>query len=89
MIQVRKNVFETNSSSTHSLVMAEKSEFDKWEKGEVLYCNCWWSSKDNRFEEGKTNEDILFLYEIFRHCQNIVHFNEGLYLYRINEEFFL
>ena len=26
MIQIRKNVFETNSSSTHSLVMAVKSE---------------------------------------------------------------
>lgn len=54
MIQVRKNVFETNSSSTHSLVMAVKSDFDKWEKGEVYYCNSWWSSKDkNRFTEGK------------------------------------
>ena len=53
MITIRKNVFETNSSSTHSLVMAEKSEFDKWENGEVLYCNCWWSSQGNRFEEGK------------------------------------
>lgn len=41
---------------------------------------------NHRFEEGKTNEDILFLYEIFRNCKTIVHTNEGLYLYRINEE---
>lgn len=41
---------------------------------------------NHRFEEGKTNEDILFLYEIFRNCKNIVHTNEGLYLYRVNEE---
>lgn len=55
MIQVRKNVFETNSSSTHSLVMAVKSDFDKWEKGEVYYCNCWYSHKGDKyhFEEGK------------------------------------
>ena len=41
MIQVRKNVFETNSSSTHSLVMAVKSEFDKWTAGEYYYCKSW------------------------------------------------
>ena len=42
MIQIRKNVFETNSSSTHSLVMAVASEFDKWESGEYYYCNSWY-----------------------------------------------
>ena len=34
--QIRKGVFETNSSSTHSLVMCLKSDFDRWENGEVL-----------------------------------------------------
>lgn len=54
MIQIRENVFETNSSSTHSLVMAVESDFRKWEKGEVYYCNNWRSSKDkNKFTEGK------------------------------------
>lgn len=56
MVQVRKNVFETNSSSTHSLVIAEASEFDKWVKGEVYYCESWWSSKPEdkkKFESGK------------------------------------
>lgn len=38
MIQVRKNVFETNSSSTHSMVIAMESEFDKWVSGELLVC---------------------------------------------------
>ena len=44
MVQVRKGVFETNSSSTHSLVMAVQSEFDKWENGELYYCE-WFGSK--------------------------------------------
>jgi hypothetical protein len=60
MIQVRKNVFETNSSSTHSLVMAVKSEFDKWQSGEYYYCNSWYSFSEkeapeefkNKFKEG-------------------------------------
>ena len=34
--QIRKGIFETNSSSTHSLVMCLKSDFDRWENGEVL-----------------------------------------------------
>lgn len=35
MRQIRKGVFETNSSSTHSLVMATATEFDRWIKGDV------------------------------------------------------
>ena len=35
--QIRKNVFETNSSSTHSLTLCSKEEFDAWERGETLF----------------------------------------------------
>ena len=34
--QIRRGVFETNSSSIHSLVMCLKSDYDRWEKEEVL-----------------------------------------------------
>lgn len=34
--QIRKGVFETNSSSTHSLTMMMKSDYKRWEK-EGLY----------------------------------------------------
>lgn len=37
--QIRRGVFETNSSSTHSLTMCSESEYDKWVKGELLYDN--------------------------------------------------
>ena len=53
MIQVRKNVFETNSSSTHSLVMAVASDFDRWEAGEVYYCHYIWRDARDKFEIGK------------------------------------
>ena len=36
MIQVRTGVFETNSSSTHSLTICLLSDFKKWKNGEVL-----------------------------------------------------
>lgn len=34
--QIRRGVFETNSSSTHSLTMMMKSDYDRWHK-EKLY----------------------------------------------------
>lgn len=34
--QIRRGTFETNSSSTHSLTMCMKSDYDKWINGEVL-----------------------------------------------------
>ena len=44
MKQIRLNVFETNSSSTHSLVMAEDSLFQKWIRGELFYVDDSWRS---------------------------------------------
>lgn len=42
--QIRRGVFETNSSSTHSLTMCSEEEFEQWEKGEVLF-DAWGSEK--------------------------------------------
>ena len=35
---IRSSVFETNSSSTHSLSICSKEEYDKWKNGETVYC---------------------------------------------------
>ena len=45
MIQVRQGVFETNSSSTHSITMCTKNEFNEWVGGKI-YRNdgCWYDS---------------------------------------------
>lgn len=40
--QIRHGVFETNSSSVHSLTMCTDEEFTKWENGEVLF----WKYRD-------------------------------------------
>lgn len=34
---VRRGVFETNSSSVHSITMCTDSEFDKWVNGELVW----------------------------------------------------
>ena len=49
--QIRRGVFETNSSSVHSLTMCSSEEYEKWENGEVLY----WGEKD----KFGTKEDII------------------------------
>jgi len=36
--QIRLGVFETNSSSIHSITITEKEIYDKWIKNEVLFC---------------------------------------------------
>lgn len=47
--QIRIGVFETNSSSTHSLVICSKEQFDKWKNGELVYIRDFYPiSKDER-----------------------------------------
>lgn len=55
MIQIRQGVFETNSSSTHSITIAPESDFNKWKNGDVYLNEAWWSVSNN------PNEDKTFL----------------------------
>lgn len=48
MIQIRKNTFETNSSSTHSLVVCDDSTWERFLSGE-LYINV--ASGDNAWSD--------------------------------------
>jgi len=41
---IRRGVFETNSSSTHSITMCSVEDYDKWEKGE-MYLDKGWKAK--------------------------------------------
>ena len=52
MIQIRRKVFETNSSSTHSLTMCMKSEYLEFSKG-TKYLVDWYTApkKFMTFEE--------------------------------------
>lgn len=37
MIQIRNNIFETNSSSVHSITICSEEKFEKWKNGEFLF----------------------------------------------------
>lgn len=48
-IQIRHGVFETNSSSTHSLTMMMKSDYIRWEKEKLyLYQGSGWAWDFNK-----------------------------------------
>ena len=38
--QIRRGVFETNSSSTHSLTICPEEQFEDWKRGKLLF-NTW------------------------------------------------
>lgn len=40
MIQIRQNIFETNSSSVHSITLCSEDEFQKWKNGEIFFDRC-------------------------------------------------
>lgn len=40
MFKIRKGLFETNSSSTHSLTMCPEEDYNKWRNDELFF-NSW------------------------------------------------
>lgn len=54
-VQVRRGVFETNSSATHSLTLYEKSEWEKFKNGEGFIDESWRSNKSTKYQ---TKDDI-------------------------------
>lgn len=70
--RIRRNVFETNSSSVHSLCMCMESDYEKWKNGEMVFDR--WSDElipitDEIREEIESNLDDYsgnyFTYEKF------------------------
>ena len=37
MQTIRRGVFETNSSSTHSITICSREDYDMWRKGDMVY----------------------------------------------------
>ena len=67
-IQVRQGLFETNSSSTHSLVMFKRSDWELFKEGKMVIENSLYSDKLIRREdvpEGKSIFDPKSSNDIF------------------------
>lgn len=55
MFSIRRGVFETNSSSTHSLIICSDKVYNDWKNEKVLY-----DSYDEEFVEAKQPNDSDF-----------------------------
>ena len=51
MIQVRQGVFETNSSSTHSITMCTKNEFNEWVDGKIYRNDGYWGNSTSALKD--------------------------------------
>lgn len=59
MKQVRFGVFETNSSSTHSLTICSAEDFEKWKDGELFMNSSYWSLSENKEKKFVTKEEAI------------------------------
>ena len=57
-IQIRQNTFETNSSSTHSIVICTKKQFDAWKSGLVRF-----DPYSEKFTDSFTDEQLKHIRE--------------------------
>lgn len=52
---IRRGVFETNSSSTHSITMVSGEDYAKWENGELLFNDGGFITKEEAIKELKND----------------------------------
>ena len=65
MRQIRRNVFETNSSSTHSCCICTADEFERWRAGE-LYVSGW------------GGDEFVTKAEVIEACKNRIYYRGEL-----------
>lgn len=75
--QIRRGVFETNSSSTHSLTMCSEEEFEAWKRGEVLFQE-WGSeyfvsvNKLSDYDKKKRQRIMMKIKMIFKRLERFI-----------------
>lgn len=69
MKQIRRGVFETNSSSVHAITMCMKSDYDKWKNGELYWSR--WNEQfvTKEFVQQDSYPEDFYSYE--RYCDEI------------------
>lgn len=59
---IRRGLFETNSSSVHSITMCDDDTYTKWKNGELLY-DSWNEKFVSENEIDKEYEEYVYDYE--------------------------
>ena len=58
MIQIRQGVFETNSSSVHTMTICSKEDYNKWVAGEVLMLNPNYYKSNKDMKQFLTEDEV-------------------------------
>lgn len=61
MKQIRHNVFETNSSSTHSIVICDKYLYDEWLEDRAYLDTCWLNIVKDIPKEADEHDHYLYI----------------------------
>ena len=88
MEQIRKRIFETNISSTHSLTMCSEASYDKWKNGETLInkYDGYFTTKEEIIEQAKKRKQE---YEAKKEAgENLWHWAEKYIEATTDEELF-
>lgn len=67
MIQIRRNVFETNSSSTHSLTICKESDYEQFLEGDMYVNECCSSTSEFAKNDMVTREQIVDIMEHYKY----------------------
>ena len=81
MIQVRTKIFETNSSSVHSLTICLEDDFDKWKRGLLAFDR----DTDELVDINSRNEDNKLVANILNGIEEDDYYCKRYYTY---EDFF-
>lgn len=74
MRQIRRGVFETNSSSIHSICICTREDYDKWINDELIYNS--YSEQLESIPEDITNKYKYKTYEQYWDDYEYEHYNE-------------
>jgi len=83
MRQIRRGVFETNSSSVHSITMCMKNEYDDWKNGKVYLNDGWWTGNQSMY----TNKNFVTREEALDLIRNSKYYNDEDYYAMDEDEF--
>lgn len=90
MRQIRRGVFETNSSSVHTLTMCMKEAYDKWCDGDAYLFDGFSSSYDtpNPPKPGSiyTIEECIEFLKTYKHLPEEVDWGDTEYITELLEE---
>lgn len=80
--QIRNGLFETNSSSVHSITMCADSDFKKWERGELIF------NRDDCTLVPLTNEDYIAWKKEYDECMEKYGEYDDYYMFLTYDQFF-